>query len=318
MPRSPISSWSTTDVDPSQRLEYYSSALSSAVTPMKADTPRIEPETFRVDMRSASLGPINVINQSGSAHRVNRGPSQISASGEHSYHLILNTGATWELTHRGRVLVNPGDIILTDSQYGSSIDLRSDFGAVHLRLSEDWMRRWVASPGVLVGRNIPNTSRWFQALSSFVAQLSAEFVVGCPLPHSIVVDQIGSLLALVAGELQGGIAKPTSPVVGMRDRIQERIIQRCPESTIDAAEIARSLNISTRTLHRHLAASGQTFGASLQKARVEIAARMLESALFRKLTTAEIGRRVGFTDASHFARVFKHATGGTPASLRSG
>ena len=66
--------------------------------------------------------------------------------------------------------------------------------------------------------------------------------------------------------------------------------------------MASSLNVSTRTLHRVLAACGETFGAMLIQARVDLAVRMLQSPLFDRLTTAEIGRRAGFSDASHFVR----------------
>jgi AraC-like DNA-binding protein len=51
-------------------------------------------------------------------------------------------------------------------------------------------------------------------------------------------------------------------------------------------------------------------------ARVELATRMLESPLFRRLTTSEIGRRAGFSDPSHFARVYRPVCGRTPASAR--
>ena len=58
--------------------------------------------------------------------------------------------------------------------------------------------------------------------------------------------------------------------------------------------------MSKRTLHRALAACGETFGAMLIQARVDLAVRMLRSPLFDRVTTAEIGRRAGFSDASHF------------------
>jgi AraC-like DNA-binding protein len=78
------------------------------------------------------------------------------------------------------------------------------------------------------------------------------------------------------------------------------------------------LNISTRTLHRNLAAFGETFGAKLIAARADVAVRMLESPLFRRLTVAEIGRRSGFADASHFSRVLRSRTGRSPTQLRGG
>jgi transcriptional regulator GlxA family with amidase domain len=85
---------------------------------------------------------------------------------------------------------------------------------------------------------------------------------------------------------------------------------------LSAADLAASVNISVRTLHRTLAAANETFGAKLIESRARTASRMLTSPLFRRVTTAEIGRRAGFLSASHFARVMRKHTGRTPLQLR--
>ena len=94
-------------------------------------------------------------------------------------------------------------------------------------------------------------------------------------------------------------------------------IDRVPvEPQLTAADVAASMNISVRTLHRIFAAADETFGAKLIEARARIAERMLTSPLFNRVTTAEIGRRAGFLSASHFARVIRNRTGQTPLQLR--
>jgi AraC-like DNA-binding protein len=143
-----------------------------------------------------------------------------------------------------------------------------------------------------------------------------EFVVSAPLPPSILADQIGVLLALIANELSGATSHPAPVARSLRDRIHDCIVQRCPEIYLVAADVAASLNISLRTLHRALAACGETFGGKLLEARLELAVRMLESPLMDRLTTAEIARRAGFADASHFARMIRKRTGQTPVQLR--
>lgn len=54
----------------------------------------------------------------------------------------------------------------------------------------------------------------------------------------------------------------------------------------------------------------------LIQARVDVASRMLQSPLFDRVTTVEIGRRAGFSDASHFAKVLRTRTGQTPLQMR--
>jgi len=85
---------------------------------------------------------------------------------------------------------------------------------------------------------------------------------------------------------------------------------------LQTADVASSLNISKRSLHRALAACGETFGPMLIQARVDLAVRMLQSPLFDRVTTAEIGRRAGFSDATHFVKVLRSRTGQTPLQMR--
>jgi AraC family transcriptional regulator, positive regulator of tynA and feaB len=45
---------------------------------------------------------------------------------------------------------------------------------------------------------------------------------------------------------------------------------------------------------------------------------LLQDSRFDRLTVAEVGRRVGLLDASHFVRVFRRNVGSTPAVWRQG
>jgi hypothetical protein len=61
----------------------------------------------------------------------------------------------------------------------------------------------VPRPVVLTGRNICRQSQWERLLASYIAQLAPEFVVHAPLPQTVLIDQLGALLALTASELSG-------------------------------------------------------------------------------------------------------------------
>ena len=165
------------------------------------------------------------------------------------------------------------------------------------------------------GRRIGD-SQWGRVLASYVAQLSPEFVVQAPLPQGVLIDQLGALLALTASELSGRRAVSTPAERSVRDHVYDHIRQRCAETSLQAADVASSLHMSKRSLHRALAACGDTFGAMLIHARVDLAVRMLQSPLFDRVTTAEIGRRAGFSDASHFVKVLRRRTGQTPLQMR--
>jgi len=289
--------------------------VSSALTPSAISSET--PFEYELELAALELPALTVVAQRGSPQRAIRARAEIRRTSQHCFNLVLVLTGSWQVTHHTRTRFGPGDLIFYDTRYPLDCDLLLSWSDINLQLSEQFVRKWLPNPAWLSGRRISRDSRWGRVLSSYVAQLSPEFVVGAPLPESVLIDQLGALLALTATELSGGSQATLSPAVrSVRDRVYDHIMQRCPETALQAGQVAATLNISKRTLHRALAACGETFGAMLMQARVDLAVRMLESPLFDRMTTAEIGRRAGFSDASHFSKVLRRRTGQTPLQMR--
>jgi AraC family transcriptional activator of tynA and feaB len=305
---------STSAVTPANRLSYWSSMLGSALAPSALSTKF--PLEYESQLTALELPSISIVAQSGSPQRAIRARSEIRRTSQRYFFLVLVLSGLWRVTSITRGQFGAGDLLFYDSRHPLDCDLPLSWSGFNLQLSEQFVRRWVPSPACLGGRSIARDSQWGRVLASYVAQLSPEFVVQAPLPQALLIDQLGALLALTATELNGRRASSTPVERSVRDRVYDRIKQRCPETSLQAADIASSLNVSKRTLHRALAACGETFGAMLMQARVDLAARMLRSPLFDRVTAAEIGRRAGFSDASHFTKVLRRLTGHTPLQMR--
>jgi AraC family transcriptional regulator, positive regulator of tynA and feaB len=311
-----IRRWRTRDVPEANRLDYFAAALGEAINfPFSVDN--ADPSTFDTEVGFAHLDAIGVCKMAGSPHRSFRGPSEIARTREHKVNLIMTLDCSWSAEHRTRVQMSPRDILVHDSHLPICSDIRNVFNGISVAVTEGWLRRWLPNPSVFVARRIAGASPWGHALSSYLAELSPELVAAPPLPLAVLADQVGGLLALTASVLRGGAAPEYTPATrSLHERVLDCIRQRCTESQLTAADVGVSLNISLRTLHRTLAAASETFGAKLIEARVRVAERMLGSPLFSRVTTAEIGRRSGFSSASHFARVMRRHTGRTPLQLR--
>ncbi|TLF82548.1 AraC family transcriptional regulator [Nocardia cyriacigeorgica] len=80
---------------------------------------------------------------------------------------------------------------------------------------------------------------------------------------------------------------------------------------IDA--VARDLNMSTRTLRRHLDAAGTSYRALLDEMRRALAEEMLSTT---PLSVSDVAIRLGYAEASTFIYAFKRWTGTTPAAYR--
>jgi len=309
-----IQRWSTADVPPPKRLEYFSAALREAVTPLALDGADLT--TFFGEVSFAQLGAIGVAQTAGAPHRSSRGRKELAHSTEHVFNLMTTLKAPWSAEHRGYVRMMPRDVLILDSSFPLKAEVHEEFAVVNVSVSESWLRRWVPDPNLLAAKRIPGNSMWGLALSSYLAQMSPELVRAPPLPLSVMADQVGSLLALTVSAMQGATSVITPATRSLHVRIRDCIDQRCTESELTATDIAVSLGVSVRTLHRTLAAAGETFGGHLVEARTRTALRMLSSPLFKRVTTGEIGRRAGFMSSSHFARVIRSRCGQTPRQLR--
>src|ERR1700730_3067819 len=311
---SPILRLSTRDVAPADRLSYASWILGSALAPAAVSTGT--PAQYELDVTALELPSITIVAQSGSPQRSTRARSEIRRTSQRYFFLTLVLSGSWHVAHTTRTRLGPGHVTFYDSRYPLDCDLLLHWSGLNLQLSEEFVRKWVPNPAVLGWRNICRDSQWGRVLASYVAQLSPEFVAQAPLPQGVLIDQLGALLALTASELSGRRAVSPPAERSVRDHVYDHIRQRCADTSLQAADIASSLHISTRTLHRALTACGDTFGAMLIQARVDLAVRMLQSPLFDRVTTAEIGPRAGFSDASHFVKRLRRRTGQTPLQMR--
>ncbi|TQM28873.1 helix-turn-helix protein [Nocardia bhagyanarayanae] len=77
--------------------------------------------------------------------------------------------------------------------------------------------------------------------------------------------------------------------------------------------VARELNMSTRTLRRHLDAVGTSYRALLDEVRRALAEEMLTAT---PLSVSDVAIRLGYAESSTFIYAFKRWTGVTPAAYR--
>ncbi len=303
--------WSTSDVAPSQRLDYWIGTICENFVAM--DLTCAQPHRIDVGLATAPLGPLKLNQGWGSAldfYRTRRG---IARADEHVYYLMCKSDSTWVAAQHGaQARLLPGDLVLVDSRhcYELHFPLRCD--TLSLELPAAWVERWLPAPAEQVARRIDGSSGFGAALSAYTRQMRPELSLAPPLPAELMVDQLGALLALACGSSPANRRTWS----GQRERIVETIRERHAEPGLVAAQVAASLDIGERSLHRALAADGLTFAGLLAECRVGAARRLLSDARFDRLTVAEIGRRVGLADASHFVRVMRRHTGCTPGELR--
>jgi len=301
--------WSTDAVGPSERFDYWVGAICECFLEM--DARAVAPAQFAAELSSVPLDALVVNRVRGSAQDVFRTQQGIARSRSNYYYLLCKEqspcGVVQHGAHADRLL--PGDLALIDSRVRYELHFPGAVDIHSLQIPIEWLDTWVPDARRHLGRRIDGSAGWGQALSVCVRQLG---VATGALPAALVADQLGALLALSLDPAPAADASTRDLV----SRIDDCLHSRCGEPGLHADDIAVSLGISVRTLHRALARAQRSFAARLMHHRLQAARRMLESPAFDRLTIAEIGRRVGLLDPSHFTRVSRRALGRTPGELR--
>jgi AraC-like DNA-binding protein len=89
------------------------------------------------------------------------------------------------------------------------------------------------------------------------------------------------------------------------------------DPTLTATQVAERLGVSTRYLHKAFSGSGESFSHYLKARRLERCHRALSDPFQASRSIAAIAYGWGFTDARHFARLFRTVYGRSPSERRA-
>lgn len=101
--------------------------------------------------------------------------------------------------------------------------------------------------------------------------------------------------------------------MALRRNVENAIVTLLPHGKARAAELARQLGMSHRTLARRLASEGLSFGAILDELRHDLAKYYLKE---QNLSISTIAWLLGYQEASAFTHAFKRWTGKAPKQAR--
>jgi AraC-like DNA-binding protein len=99
------------------------------------------------------------------------------------------------------------------------------------------------------------------------------------------------------------------------DVVQQLVIRLLRDGYPEVRSVAKTLELSARTLQRHLSEEGLTYAGIVTRARCDVAQRMLEDPACKII---EVALDLGYSDQAHFARAFVRWTGLTPREFRRG
>ncbi|MGA0569368.1 helix-turn-helix domain-containing protein [Variovorax sp. VNK109] len=307
-----IARWSTDLVTQDQRLDYWVGAICEAFLEMDCDS--VRRNSFDGSLQCLATPSINLNVVRAAPQEVFRTRQAITRASASPFYLISDTRYHWHVKQDGEALrLRPGDAVLVDASRPYEFHFPEGVDCLSVQMPRHWLGQWLQAPDARGLRALRAEEGWGRSVHAMTQQLCSNLGNALALPQPLIADHLGAVMAATFNPQD---AMPPQQAAGLRERAEHLMLERLSQSQLTATVIADALGISPRTLHRAFAKDGLPFLQQLQVLRIRRAADMLRATAFARLTSAEVGRRCGFTDASHFTRVFKANTGRTPAQWR--
>jgi AraC-like DNA-binding protein len=279
---------------------------------------------FEAEVTLQAFPGLRLMAWSGSAIRMRRTRIHL-ADGDDSVGLIVNMGRSARISQSGReVVLGSGDATALLHSETASIE-NADFAVApyargsHLGLVLP--RSALASRiGSVEDATLQATSRRRDSLRLLVSYLQVvrkQSAVATPELQTAVIGHVHELVALA-------IRPDSEPSTGTLSAISAARLEAAlgyiaanfqhPELSLHL--VARTQGISPRHLQRLLEALGISFTARLNELRLQRAFELLTTQVGVVGRISDVALQVGFSDISHFNRLFRSRFGDTPTGVR--
>ncbi len=288
---------------------------------LRLDIAKERDAPFHADMEFVGDPSCAVVGMSMSACRTMRTAPMLSDGQDDVFCMLPDLGAL-HLCHRDRELtLDRSTIAFVRSDKTGSIDHGTDNGAnvwTFLKLSARRIEGRLRQDDIPLARRLPVADGRIALLCAQAALVRAQAPLVDPDALRLMLEHLCDIVVLVLGPRPDEIERiGLGGVRAARLSILRRHIRgRFREPGLNAAGLAADLGISTRYVHALFESEGSTFGAELTALRLEEARRILQASSSTRRQIGEIALSCGFSDISHFNRLFRARFGLTPREMR--
>jgi AraC-like DNA-binding protein len=277
-------------------------------------------EAFRGRMKSRAVGEILITEITASSHQVHRTLSLIAQNDKKYIKMSLQMSGTGLLMQDGRqAILGPGDIAIYDTSRPYTLEFHGDFRSLvvmfphsHVDLPADALARLTATRIVgdegiarLVGPFLVHLARNMDRLVGHS---------GIRLVHN-AIDLVTTVLYSQLDSAENDTS--TTHRASLLREVHAYIDTHLSDPDLSPRDIAAATYISTRHLHGIFKEQGVTVSAWIRSRRLEHCRRDLTDPLLDSKPVSAIAARWGFTDASHFSRLFRATFGEAPTRFRT-
>ncbi|PDT75993.1 AraC family transcriptional regulator [Bradyrhizobium sp. C9] len=306
--------FSTRDLPERTRISLWREHFGRCV--VHADIEPLSNIPLQADASLLTVQGLRTLALKGTSMRFERSQASL-ADGDDSVGVIFCSPGMSQLSQCGRdVELRGGDAIAILHSEAASVTYVDglQFG---LAVPRAELEQRVSDVENLIMRPIGRRKEAFRLFAAYLKSvLKARALTSPNLCHT-VVTHIHDLVALAIDECPAlGESSASAVVAARHDAALDYITIHFKEPGLSVQTVARRQGISPRYLQRLMASSGTSFTERLNELRLQRALELLTGSHAGRQRISDIALEVGYSDVSHFNRLFRIRFGDSPRGVR--
>jgi AraC-like DNA-binding protein len=239
--------------------------------------------------------------------------------GDESVGFIVAQSGELTARHLGRdVLLSPGDATMMLMGATGGVGWRESSTVLDMLIPPaEWEARDARSESLLM-RRLWGKSEAMTLLRGYIRSLTRSGLMAFANDPTIARRHIIDLIVLAATPNRSIGESSLSAVATVHLRTAfDYIASHFWDTELKLAKAAQNIRISERYLQRLLKASGTSFTAHVTELRLNHAFALLTAQGKNDTRICDIALQAGFSDISHFNRLFRLRFGATPSEVRA-
>jgi AraC-like DNA-binding protein len=311
-----LETFSTAELPPHRRLEYWNDLTGSTFTPLVTDP--VDKRAFVGRLTRTRVGDIRLAEARSEPAIVRHSRQHVARTRDALFMLCLQLDGVSVNRQQGReAVLRYGDFHLLDSSRPYEVSFQQPNRMLVLSVPHPELARRMPNPESLVGIAMSGRSGVSGLLSSLLCNFWQQRRTGdetflSPRFSEAILDLVASAYASITAAAPEG----SSIAIARREQIRSYIETHLHDPALTPGGVAAAVHLSPRRLHQLFEADGETVGAYILRRRLEECARAMSDVSQRSRTVTEIAFLHGFNNASHFGRVFRERYQSTPSDYR--